>query len=123
MDVQPAPNVGPTGGNTAPAPTVTTGTTHESTPVATQQVSTSTQTSDSHQEGGTLAPAVAKLFSAANAAPAQLSVSYRVEGTDVVTVFTDPSTHKEVAQFPPELLLGLAQFFDQQSGITFDKSA
>lgn len=123
MDVQAAPNVDATSGSTAPAPTVTTGTTNESTPVATQPVQSNTQSSESHQDHSTLAPAVAKLFSAGNAAPQQLSISYRIEGRDVVTVFTDPSTHKEVAQFPPELLLGLAQFFDQQSGITFDKSA
>ena len=127
MDVQPAPTVGATasgGAAAATTPSTSAGVT-ESTPVAAQEVASSTpqQTSDTHQNDATLAPAVAKLFGAANAAPTTLSVSYRVEGRDVVTVFTDPSTHKEVAQFPPELLLGLAQFFDQQSGITFDKSA
>jgi uncharacterized FlaG/YvyC family protein len=70
-----------------------------------------------------IAPAIAKLFGSGVPQPSKLNVSYRVEGNDVVTVFTDPKTGKEVAQFPPELLLGLAQFFDQQNGVTFDKNA
>ena len=70
-----------------------------------------------------IAPAVAKLFGGSIPQPIQLNVSYRVEGSDVVTVFSDPKTGKEVAQFPAELLLGLAKFFDQQSGVTFDKNA
>ena len=126
MDVQPAPTVGASvpSGSAAPAPTTTGTTDVASTPVAAQEVSSNTQTSDdTHQQGATIAPAVAKLFGGANSAPTTLSISYRVEGRDVVTVFTDPATHKEVAQFPPELLIGLAQFFDQQSGVTFDKSA
>ena len=70
-----------------------------------------------------LAPAIAKLFGGAVGQPVQLNVSYRVEGNDVVTVFTDPKTGKEIAQIPPEIMLGLAKFFDQQSGVTFDKNA
>ncbi|MBV8639538.1 MAG: hypothetical protein JO322_15780 [Candidatus Eremiobacteraeota bacterium] len=70
-----------------------------------------------------IAPAIAKLFGGSVPQPVQLNVSYRVEGQDVVTVFTDPQTGKEVAQVPSQVLLGLAQFFDQQSGVTFDKNA
>ena len=70
-----------------------------------------------------IAPAIAKLFGSGTPEPIQLNVSYRVEGSDVVTVFSDPKTGKEIAQFPPELLLGLAKFFDQQAGVTFDKNA
>jgi uncharacterized FlaG/YvyC family protein len=77
--------------------------------------------SEEQQTG--LAPAIAKLFGGSIQQPVQLNVSYRVEGTDVVTVFTDPKTGKEIAQFPPEMLLGLAKFFDQQSGVTFDTNA
>jgi uncharacterized FlaG/YvyC family protein len=127
MDVQPAPNVGASvpSGSAASAPATTVTTDIQSTPFAPQEATSNSQTqqSDTHEQGSTIAPAVAKLFGSANAAATQLSVSYRVEGRDVVTVFTDPTTHKEVAQFPPELLIGLAQFFDQQSGVTFDKSA
>lgn len=78
-------------------------------------------TNDDSHDG--IAPAIAKLFGGSISQPVKLNVSYRVEGNDVVTVFTDPKTGKEVAQFPPELLLGLAKFFDQQSGVTFDKNA
>lgn len=81
------------------------------------------QQQPSGDAGSGIAPAIAKLFGSSAPQPVQLNVSYRVEGSDVVTVFTDPKTGKEVAQFPPELLLGLAKFFDQQSGVTFDKNA
>ena len=77
----------------------------------------------SESQSSGIAPAIAKLFGGAIPQPIQLNVSYRVEGNDIVTVFTDPKTGKEVAQFPPELLIGLAKFFDQQSGVTFDKNA
>lgn len=120
MDVQPASTVGAAAPvDAGQAQTAVVGTTDSSSFVASRPAAVT----EAAQEQATLAPAVAKLFGAANAAPAQLSVSYRVEGGDVVTVFTDPKTHKEVAQFPPELLLGLAQFFDKQSGVTFDKIA
>lgn len=78
-------------------------------------------TNDDSHSG--IAPAIAKLFGNAVPQPVQLNVSYRVEGKDIVTVFTDPQTGKEVAQVPAEVLVGLAQFFDQQSGVTFDKNA
>ena len=74
-----------------------------------------------------LAPAVAKLFgSSSDLQPVALNVSYRVlKGNlgEIVTVFTDPETGKEIAQFPPEILIGLATFFDQQSGATLDHTA
>lgn len=82
------------------------------------------QTAPTHT---TLAPAVAKLFgSSSDPQPVALDVSYRVlKGNlgEIVTVFTDPKTGKEIAQFPPEILIGLATFFDQQSGATLDQSA
>lgn len=75
-----------------------------------------------------LAPAIAKLFGHAAAAPPgpiRLDVSYRVlrDPNVIVTVFSDPKTGQEVAQFPPEILFNLAQFFDQQHGVTFDRQA
>jgi uncharacterized FlaG/YvyC family protein len=39
----------------------------------------------------------------------------------VVTVFTNPETGEEIAQFPPQELIGLAEFFDQIDGVTLDK--
>jgi hypothetical protein len=72
-----------------------------------------------------LAPAVAKLFGGGGSQPS-LSVSYRVikgDPPEIVTVFTDPKTGQEVAQFPPQELIGLAQFFDQENGVTLDQNA
>jgi len=73
-----------------------------------------------------LAPAIAKLFNIpAPPDPIRLDVSYRVERDPnvIVTVFSDPNTGQEVAQFPPEILINLAQFFDQPTGATLDKNA
>lgn len=119
MDVQPAPAVeSPTGAvMTQPAPTLQTNA------VTGVQGSVSSTPAASDSEHSGIAPAVAKLFGGALPQPADLSVSYRVVDNDMVTIFTDPNTGQEVAQFPSALLLGLAQFFDQQSGVTFDKNA
>jgi hypothetical protein len=73
-----------------------------------------------------IAPAIAKLFGgAAVPTPIPLNVSYRVvrDPNEIVTVFSDPKTGKEVAQFPPEILIGLAQLFDQETGVTLDADA
>jgi uncharacterized FlaG/YvyC family protein len=73
-----------------------------------------------------IAPAIAKLFGDANPPePIRLDVSYRVlrDPNEIVTVFSDPKTGQEVAQFPPEILVQIAQFFDQQRGATLDRNA
>jgi hypothetical protein len=75
---------------------------------------------------GGLAPAIAKLFgSATPPEPIRLDVSYRVltDPDQIVTVFSDPKTGEEVAQFPPDILIGLAQFFDSPRGVTLDRDA
>ncbi len=77
-----------------------------------------------HQSG--LAPAIAKLFGSTGVpTPITLNVSYRVvkDLNEIVTVFSDPKTGQEIAQFPPEILIGLAQFFDQERGVTLDQTA
>ncbi|HEY8312726.1 MAG TPA: hypothetical protein VIG51_01015 [Candidatus Baltobacteraceae bacterium] len=53
-----------------------------------------------------------------------LNVSYRVthNPNDIVTVFSDPKTGQEVAQFPAEIVIQMAEFFDKYSGITLDSS-
>jgi uncharacterized FlaG/YvyC family protein len=43
--------------------------------------------------------------------------------SEIVTVFSDPQTGKEVAQFPAEIVVQIAQFFDSHSGVTLDRSA
>ncbi len=72
-----------------------------------------------------LADAVAKLFGTPNQPQnVSLNVSYRVENPhEIVTVFSDPKTGKEVAQFPAEIVVQIAQFFDKHSGVTLDRSA
>jgi uncharacterized FlaG/YvyC family protein len=83
-----------------------------------------------HQANGsaTIASVVAKLYNvgatpgSSNESP-QLAISYKYvsELQLVVTVFTNPQTGEEVAQFPPQELIGLAEFFDQIDGVTLDK--
>lgn len=122
MDVQPAPAVEASVGsaNTQPAATSNV----NAAPSAQLPVDqTQPNTAPQQPQQTTIAPAIAKLFNDAIPQPVDLHVSYRVEGHDVVTVFTDPNTGKEVTQIPSEALLDLAKFFDQQSGVTFDKNA
>lgn len=72
-----------------------------------------------------LSSTLAKLFGGPSSdASASLSVSYRVEKpNEVITVFSDPVTGEEVAQFPAETLVQIAQFFDKSSGVTLDQNA
>ena len=83
------------------------------------------QGADAHHEGSGIAPAIAKLYAPSGIMePDDLNVSYRVlSDHEIVTVFTDPKTGKEVTQVPSEALIGLAEFFDQQHGVTFDQTA
>jgi uncharacterized FlaG/YvyC family protein len=41
---------------------------------------------------------------------------------EVVTVFTDKATGKEIIQFPSQELIALAQMYDKDSGKVLDKS-
>lgn len=83
-----------------------------------------------HQAGdsATIASVVAKLYNVGNTPGSssespQLAISYKYvsELQLVVTVFTNPQTGEEIAQFPPQELIGLAEFFDQVDGVTLDK--
>lgn len=70
--------------------------------------------------------AVAKLFgNPEQPQSVSLNVSYRVthNPSEIVTVFSDPNTGREVAQFPAEIVVQIAQFFDAHSGVTLDRSA
>jgi uncharacterized FlaG/YvyC family protein len=96
----------------APVTTATTGTTSSSTPAEKPQG---------------ISPAVARIFGSGAPVPqsAPLNVSYRVvkDPNEIVIVFTDPNTGKEVAQFPPDLFAQLAQMLDHQRGATLDQNA
>jgi uncharacterized FlaG/YvyC family protein len=69
----------------------------------------------------TLSPVVAKLF---NAAEANVEVSFQVlhNPDEVVTVFTDKATGKEIVQFPSQALVALAEMYDKDAGNVLDKS-
>lgn len=69
----------------------------------------------------TLSPVVAKLF---NAAEANVQISFQVlsDPDEVVTVFTDKSTGKEIIQFPSETIIALAEMYDKDAGKVLDKS-
>jgi hypothetical protein len=64
--------------------------------------------------------AVAKLLG-----PGGAQVSYRVyrNPDEIVTVFSDPKTGEEIAQFPSEAMVQIAEFFDAQTGVTLDQNA
>lgn len=67
----------------------------------------------------TVAPIVAKLF---NASASGVGVSFQVQGHDVVTVFTDKSTGKEIIQFPSKEMIAFGELLDKDAGKVLDKS-
>jgi uncharacterized FlaG/YvyC family protein len=69
----------------------------------------------------TLTPVVAKLFNA-SAQNVQVSFQVSTDPDEVVTVFTDRSTGKEIIQFPSQALIALAQMYDKDAGKVLDKS-
>ena len=110
----------------APSSVTNTGTTPSRT-LATSTANASTnengQPAD-HREP--LSSTLAKLFGKPNPEPQKsLQVSYRVSRNpdEIITVFSDPATGEEVVQFPSEMMIELAQFFEKESGVTLDKSA
>jgi uncharacterized FlaG/YvyC family protein len=64
---------------------------------------------------------VAKLFSAAEQ---NVEVSFQVlhNPDEVVTVFTDRTTGKEIVQFPSQALIALSEMYDKDAGNVLDKS-
>jgi hypothetical protein len=78
-------------------------------------------TAPGQPSAGTLSPVVAKLF---NASEDNVTVSFQVtsDPDEVVTVFTDKSTGKEIIQFPSQALIALAEMYDKDAGKVLDKS-
>jgi len=73
-----------------------------------------------------LSATIGRLFGTPDAPQSvDVQVSYRIDKyvDQIVTVFTDPHTGKEIAQFPKEIMIQIAQFFDKQSGVTVDRNA
>jgi uncharacterized FlaG/YvyC family protein len=115
----PAPDPAPaaTAAAVAPPPSATVGPIPvHSTADNSQPAAGSNQPTDS-----TLSPVVAKLF---NAQEQNVAVSFQVTTNpdEVVTVFTDKSTGKEIVQFPSQALIALAQMYDKDAGKVLDKS-
>jgi len=82
-----------------------------------------TTAGDGHRS---LSDTIGKLFGDPSQPQAvNVNVSYRVSEhpSQIVTVFSDPTTGEEIAQFPADLLIQIAQFFDKQSGVTLDRTA
>jgi hypothetical protein len=73
------------------------------------------------QNDATLSPVVAKLF---NTAESNVTVSFQVTTNpdEVVTVFTNKATGKEIIQFPSQALIALAEMYDKDAGKVLDKS-
>jgi uncharacterized FlaG/YvyC family protein len=68
----------------------------------------------------TLSPVVAKLF---NASEENVEVSFQVQRNEIVTVFTDKSTGKEIIQFPSKELIAFGEMLDKDAGKVLDKNA
>jgi uncharacterized FlaG/YvyC family protein len=111
---EPAPAAAPVA--VAPPPSATVGPIPVHSTTGSQPAAASNQRSDS-----TLSPVVAKLF---NASEQNVAVSFQVttDPDEVVTVFTDKSTGKEIVQFPSQALIALAQMYDKDAGKVLDKS-
>jgi uncharacterized FlaG/YvyC family protein len=73
------------------------------------------------QSDTTLSPVVAKLF---NAAAQNVQVSFQVstDPDEVITVFTDKSTGKEIIQFPSKELIAFGEMLDKDAGKVLDKN-
>ena len=119
----PAPQPDPTptpvpvsAGSSGSSGTATTTATHALTASGAPSSPASNQPDDT-----TLSPVVAKLF---NTAAQNVSVSFQVTTNpdEVVTVFTDKATGKEIIQFPSQALIALAEMYDKDAGKVLDKS-
>ena len=124
MDVQSAVPVttGTTGAISPPSDVTEVPQTHA---VPVTSASVSATTTEGSNEDSTISKAVAKLYnvSSSSGQPQALSVSFKYVNAlqlDAI-VFTNPETGEEVAQFPPQELIGLAEFFDQIDGVTLDR--
>lgn len=71
---------------------------------------------------GKLSHAVAKLFSGG---ASNVTVTFHVEHSpnEIVTVVKDTQTGTIISQVPSEIMIKMAEFFDQITGVMLDKSA
>jgi len=73
-------------------------------------------------EDSTLQKTIQKLFAPS---VASVDVSFRIvhDPNEIVTVFTNHDTGEEIAQFPPEIMVQLAEFFQKIAGAVMDRKA
>jgi uncharacterized FlaG/YvyC family protein len=114
-DPSPAPDPG---AGTDPSAS---GTTAGTTPAVTGIPGATNGAASNQATDDTLSPVVAKLF---NTAEQNVEVSFQVlhNPDEVVTVFTDKATGKEIVQFPSQALVALAEMYDKDAGNVLDKS-
>lgn len=109
----------------APAPTTSAATaTAPATPTTQSQPEATHLLGAPEPKNPGISPAIAKIFGGDGAASKAipLNVSYKIENHQIHTVFSDPATGEEIAQFPPDLLAHVAAFFDQEQGVTLDQN-
>ena len=118
LDATPTPIPGSISPNSTGAGTTSTSSTAATAPTGTpaRNGPASNQATDN-----TLSPVVAKLF---NAAEQNVEVSFQVSHNpdEVVTVFTDRATGKEIIQFPSQAIIALAEMYDKTAGGVLDKN-
>ena len=88
-------------------------------PIPTHSTAGTASAASNQPTDTTLSPVVAKLF---NAVEANVQVSFQIQAHEVVTVFTDKSTGKEIVQFPSQAIIALAEMYDKDAGKVLDKS-
>lgn len=66
---------------------------------------------------------VAKVFTGGSAS--HVSITFQVEHNpnEIVTVFKNTLTGEVITQVPSEIMIKMAEFFDQVAGVVLDKSA
>jgi hypothetical protein len=84
--------------------------------------SSGTAPADHHQP---LTNAVARLLGSGGPGDPAVKISYKITKNpdEIVTVFTDTNTGQVVAQFPSDVMIQIAQFFDKETGVTLDHNA
>jgi uncharacterized FlaG/YvyC family protein len=114
----------PVAATAAPNPTLSTAAPQPApapTPVSAAATAPSSAPAPQAPADKTVAPVVAKLF---NTAEDNVSVSFQIQpgSSEVVTVFTDKSTGKEIIQFPSQEMIAFGELLDKDAGKVLDKS-
>ena len=66
---------------------------------------------------------VAKVFTGGAAGNVTVSFQVAHSPNEIVTVFKDSQTGDVITQVPSEIMIKMAEFFDQVAGVVLDKSA